>query len=188
MSDWVKDGDFKTLAKSYGKSLIEQGFRNKETGKLMNRSLFYGEKSSAVIFALAKRRSVVAIKQFRYGSGKVQTELPAGNIEKGEDILSAAARELTEETGFKSGRLVQLSPRPLWLDPASFVGFNYPVLALDCEKTGEQKLDSGEYIDRVILVSLTEWISMIESGEIDDATVIAITFLALLYLDKKKLH
>ena len=53
-----------------------------------------------VIFALKDDGNVLLVKQYRYAVKSVQTELPAGRLEKGEDPLFAAKRELREETGY----------------------------------------------------------------------------------------
>ena len=42
---------------------------------------------------------IILIRQYRYSIDDYLMELPAGRIEKGEDPLKAAQRELTEETG-----------------------------------------------------------------------------------------
>jgi len=54
----------------------------------------------AVILAITSDEKVVCIRQYRFGPSQVLTELPAGKIDEGEDSLSAAKRELLEETGF----------------------------------------------------------------------------------------
>lgn len=48
---------------------------------------------------------VCFIKSLRYTTQKVEWELPAGGIEKGEDAIKAAEREVLEETGFKTKAL-----------------------------------------------------------------------------------
>lgn len=53
-----------------------------------------------VIFAQKENGNVLLVKQYRYAVKSVQTELPAGRLEKGEDPLVAAQRELREETGY----------------------------------------------------------------------------------------
>jgi len=45
------------------------------------------------------------IKSLRYTTQKIEWEIPAGGVEKGEDILKAAEREVIEETGFKTKAL-----------------------------------------------------------------------------------
>jgi len=42
------------------------------------------------------------VKVPRYPTGKAEWEFPAGSIEPGESILQAGARELFEETGYRS--------------------------------------------------------------------------------------
>lgn len=42
---------------------------------------------------------LVMLRQYRHGYGKVSLTLPGGILEKGEDPLAAAKRELMEETG-----------------------------------------------------------------------------------------
>ena len=54
-----------------------------------------------IIYALygEKKDKVVIIRQYRYPIDDFVYELPAGLIEKGEDMKEAAVRELHEETG-----------------------------------------------------------------------------------------
>ena len=180
VSKWVKEGDPKVLAENHGKCLMLQTFVNPETGEKKDYSLFYGRGKSAIVLALTKDRLVIATKEFRFGSNKVQIQLPGGNAEGNEDILANAARELFEETGWKAGRLMRLSDR-LFGDSASLDGANYPVLALDCEWAGNQDLDQTESIE-VELFPFDRWLEMIKSGEIDDANTISITRLAEFYI------
>lgn len=54
----------------------------------------------AVVLGLTSDNYVICIKQFRFGPMQLQTELPAGKIERGEDPISAVSREFLEETGY----------------------------------------------------------------------------------------
>lgn len=183
---WVEEGEPTVLAESCGKKLVEQRFKNTRTGRTNTRSLFSG-RNSTVIFGLTPQNEVVAIRQFRFGSAKIQLELPAGNVDQGEEVLNAARREFYEETGFWARQLIWFFPGSglVWVDPASLAGGCYPVLALDCKKLGPQKLDDNEEIE-VVLVPLAEWESKTETGEVDGAMAIAVTGLALRYLRKQK--
>ncbi|MGA2052319.1 MAG: NUDIX hydrolase [Opitutales bacterium] len=53
-----------------------------------------------VVFAQTPEDRVVVMRQFRQGVGRVSLLLPAGHVEKGEEPLACAQRELLEESGF----------------------------------------------------------------------------------------
>ena len=57
---------------------------------------------SVVIAAVAKDKKVVMSRQYLHGFGHTSIVLPAGMINKGEEPLQAAKRELLEETGYAS--------------------------------------------------------------------------------------
>ncbi len=63
---------------------------------------------SVVILAIDERKSkpsVLLIRQYRYAANQELWELPAGRIDEGEDALTAAKRELAEETGYSACRV-----------------------------------------------------------------------------------
>ena len=62
-----------------------------------------------IIARLMPERSLVLVRQFRPPAGKYCLEFPAGLVEPGEDFIDAAARELSEETGY-TGKVVATLP------------------------------------------------------------------------------
>jgi ADP-ribose pyrophosphatase len=59
-----------------------------------------GEVQPAAVFMMCKyNQCIVLIKQYRYPVGGYIYELPAGLIDEGEDSITAAKREMKEETG-----------------------------------------------------------------------------------------
>lgn len=62
-------------------------------------------KESVVALLQNTNKEILFIKSLRYTTQKVEWELPAGSIEKGESILEAAKRETEEETGYKLNNL-----------------------------------------------------------------------------------
>ena len=62
-----------------------------------------------VIPVIKPDNEIVLIRQFRPPTGRYMWETPAGLIDPGEDVETAALRELAEETGF-SGKITRLLP------------------------------------------------------------------------------
>lgn len=71
------------------------------------------------IVAVTAAGEVVMVEQYRFGSGEVGLEPPAGIVEPDEPSLTAAKRELLEETGYGGGRwcyLGAVQPNPAFHD------------------------------------------------------------------------
>jgi ADP-ribose pyrophosphatase len=87
---------------------------------------------AAAVIALVEGKLLV-VEQFRKPLEKFQIEIPAGRIDPGEEPLAAAARELEEETGYRSSRLQLLSAfytSPGFADEKLFVYFTDEVETL----------------------------------------------------------
>lgn len=63
---------------------------------------------AAVILPVLDDGSIVLIRNDRFAVNEQLLELPAGTLERGEEPLACAARELTEETGYTAARLERL--------------------------------------------------------------------------------
>lgn len=59
---------------------------------------------AVVVLPFSGKNEIILIKQYRYSLQKEFLELPAGTLEKGEDPLEAAKRELLEETGYAAAK------------------------------------------------------------------------------------
>lgn len=121
-----------------------------------------------------KEGKVALVKQFRYPYKEELLELPAGKLNRGEDPLLAAKRELEEETGVVSKELrllLTLYPSPGYSDEKIYI---YRATA---QEEGAQKLDEDEFLS-VCYVPLEKAYEMIRNGKICDAKTIA----ALLFI------
>ena len=149
-------------------------------GKLLDATIFEFH-SWANIVALTKNNEVVLVSQYRHGVCEVLLEFPGGIVEDGEDPLQGAKRELLEETGYTSSKLIQVGK--MYPNPALQTNTLYCYLGLDAEKVTEQSLDAGEDID-VRLMPLDELIEMAKRGEFPHALMTAVLFSTLAYMGK----
>lgn len=112
---------------------------------------------------------LVMIKQYRHGSKDTHIEIVGGAIDKGEDPLEAAKRELLEEVGYESDEWEQLAiTRP---NPAIQDNRMFSYVAKNAKEVAEQDLDPYEEID-VVLYSKEEVKEMISKNEIDHSLIL----------------
>jgi len=128
-----------------------------------------GPKDGVVIAAEDEGR-ILMVKQFRYPVQDVLYELPAGKLDKdNEDILSAAKRELEEETGYTAENWESLGY--IWTSPGFCTERLFVFKASNLSYKG-QHLDEDEILD-FIPVEKDKILDMIQLGIINDAKSIA---------------
>src|SRR5678816_454926 len=60
---------------------------------------------AVAIVAFDPKGDILLVRQFRLAAGKILSEIPAGTMNRGEDPVACAIREMQEETGYKPGKL-----------------------------------------------------------------------------------
>jgi ADP-ribose pyrophosphatase len=119
---------------------------------------------------------IVLVRQYRYAVDRWIWELPAGNVEPGEDIETAARRECHEEIGRvpdRIERLTELYPTPGYSDEV-MVFFRLVGLSIPVEPA---RLDEDEILEPQ-LFTLADVRTRIQRGEIRDMkTVLGIRML-----------
>ncbi len=142
-------------------------------GKTADREVVVHRGAVAVV-AVTDNDEIILIKQFRYPTGKVLWEVPAGKIDAGEIPEDCAVRELAEETGFGARQWEHLST--FYTTPGFSDEIMYVYLARDLY-IDERKMDDDEFID-MYRVPVKNAVEMVISGEISDAKSIAGILLA----------
>jgi len=131
----------------------------------------------AVIVPVLNNGKIILVKQYRYPHNEIILELPAGKLDKGEDPLNCAVRELKEETGYTSNNIIKLGK--IYTTP----GFCNEVLHIFLAKdlsAGKHNREEGEEGMELIELSVEEIEEKIKSGEIVDAkTICGITMYKL---------
>ena len=118
--------------------------------------------AAAVVPFLAEDE-VVLIRQFRHAAGGTILEVPAGKLDAGEPPERCAARELTEEAGYRAGRLVALGS--IWTTPGFTDEKIHLFLAHELKK-GTHKREADEFME-VHTRRWSEAMNMIRNGQIE---------------------
>lgn len=146
----------------------------KDTVKIPNGNIaewdFIGHKGAAAVLPVLKNGNVLMVRQYRNALDRYTLEIPAGGLESPDEPMSdCAARELEEETGYKSDNLEML------LSLHTTVAFcNEKIevfLARNLVKTS-QHLDEDEYID-VEEHSIEELVEAVYLGKIEDSKTVS---------------
>lgn len=150
--------------------------------KKINHNFYSLELSDWInIFALTDNDKVILVKQHRLGKDIITLEVPAGGINKDEAPEVAAKRELAEETGFTTDKIIML--KKISVNPAIQTNVCYFYLALNCKKTQKKNFDPGEEIE-VVLKDKKEVFNSFHTDLIDNSLAFLSVLLARDYLKK----
>lgn len=127
---------------------------------------------AAAMLAFDEKGRVLLVNQWRTALSRVNTEIPAGKIDPGEDPLTCATRELAEETGFRAGRIEQIA------SITTSAGFCDELLhifvAHDLMPANRTSADEDEFIE-LVWVDFEEAVAACLKGYIEDAkTIVAL--------------
>lgn len=123
------------------------------------------------VVAVDSEQNVYMVRQFRYPLMAETLEIPAGKLNRGEDIYKAGQRELMEETGLAADNMELLGQ--FYVTPG-FCDEKISVYLAKEFTQGEACPDDDEFLN-CEKFPLTELLDMIETGKIQDAkTVIGI--------------
>lgn len=120
---------------------------------------------TVAVVALTEDGDVILARQYRPGPGLVIDELPGGMVDPGEDVATAAARELLEETGYRAGSLEVLGAA--WLAGFSTIR-QHAALARGCVKVAEPE-NAGDESCQAVTVPMADFVAQVREGRLTDA-------------------
>jgi ADP-ribose pyrophosphatase len=127
---------------------------------------------SVVILAVKESRSdprVLLVRQYRHAAQQYLWELCAGRIDKGESDLTAAKRELLEETGFSATRWKRILR--FYASPG-FVAETMSIYLARGLRPGTAQPEEDEVIE-IRLFPLSVAVRMVMTGKIQDGKTIS---------------
>lgn len=138
---------------------------------------------AVAVLALVDGKLLV-VEQYRKPLERSQVEIPAGKLEKGEDPLEAAGRELEEETGYHANRLRLITSF------ATSPGFADEIIHLFVAEeltAGTANPDDDEFLD-VESLTLEQAKQYIAEGRICDSKTLMAVYLWEIYTLTGRFH
>lgn len=145
---------------------------------------FIKHNGAAAVVPVDKEGRLIMVRQYRNALDRYTIEIPAGGLNGADEpTMDAAARELTEETGYRAEKLeLLLTIRTT----VAFCNEKIDIYVATGLTPGKQHLDEDEYVD-VKAYELEELIEKILAGEIQDSkTVASILAYKEKYVNKQK--
>lgn len=127
-----------------------------------------GTGNAVAMFAVDTDNKILLVIQPRVSlpdKNKVNIEIPAGYIENGENAIESGIRELEEETGYTSDKVILVDE---YYPSLGASGEKITlILALNCKKVKELNLDKDEYLYN-IKVNIDEFRYLLDNDYIKD--------------------
>jgi ADP-ribose pyrophosphatase len=120
---------------------------------------------SAVMMAVDKKKRVLLVRQYRLPAEKYLWELPAGKLDKGENALQAAKRELVEETGYRAKtwtKLISFYPSPGYVQEKMTIYVATGLTAGEATPMEDERIETGWFTRKQLG-------KMIRKNKIEDA-------------------
>ncbi len=125
---------------------------------------------AAVMVPVTDSGKVIFVRQFRYATGELLLELPAGKLDPGEQPADCAARETAEETGFRPNSVEKMGE--FYTAPGFCDELIRVFLVTDLVPAPEAVTDPDEVVE-VVTLTVEDYGEMVANGEIRDAKTLA---------------
>lgn len=131
---------------------------------------FVWNKGAAAVVPVRDDGKIIMVKQYRNAIDRETIEIPAGGLNYPEEpTADAAARELEEETGFKTENIEFLISIKTTV---AFCNENIDIYVARNLKPSKQNLDEDEFIN-VEVYSIEELCELIYAGKIEDSKTVS---------------
>ncbi|MDO4291775.1 MAG: NUDIX hydrolase [Eubacteriales bacterium] len=131
---------------------------------------FIGHKGAAAVVPVREDGKLLMVRQWRNALDRYTLEIPAGGLNGADEPpVKAAARELEEETGYRSHELEHLISLRTTV---AFCNEKIEIYVARNLEPAHQHLDEDEFID-VKACTVEELCAMIYAGQIEDGKTIA---------------
>ncbi|WP_214797928.1 MULTISPECIES: NUDIX hydrolase [unclassified Exiguobacterium] len=149
---------------------VEKHVVSLPNGNTSVRELVYHNGAVAVLL-VDESEKIVMVEQYRKAFESMSLEIPAGKLEKGEEPLASAKRELEEETGYTAESLEKIFS---FYGAPGFCSERVDVFVAKGLSAGEMNLDEDEFLN-VKRYTFDEAVDLLDRGIITDAkTIMAI--------------
>ncbi|WP_214777446.1 NUDIX hydrolase [Exiguobacterium sp. s22] len=149
---------------------VEKHVVSLPNGNTSVRELVY-HNGAVAILVIDESDKIVMVEQYRKAFESMSLEIPAGKLEKGEEPVSSAERELEEETGYTAESLEKIFS---FYGAPGFCSERVDVFVARGLSAGEMNLDEDEFLN-VKRYSFDEAVDLLNRGVITDAkTIMAI--------------
>lgn len=141
------------------------------------------------IVAITPEEKMLFVRQFRKPLERVILEIPAGKIDPGEGTHPeiTGARELEEETGYRTQKMTKLAS--MYLSPGFANEMLHLYLAEGLEKVEDPRAMDEDEVIEVYELTLDEALERLQTGEICDAkTIYALQYWQLAIAKGRECH
>lgn len=135
-----------------------QNPRNEKSQKM----IILQSKDAVNVVAISPQKTIVFVRQYRFGIEDFTLELPGGLVNHDEERMPAVKRELREETGYVSDQweeLGKIASNPVFMD-----SYIYHYLAENANAKFDLALDDGEDVE-IVEIPLEEVKKMLYAGK-----------------------
>ncbi|WP_455331316.1 NUDIX domain-containing protein [Exiguobacterium profundum] len=146
---------------------VEKHVVSLPNGNTSVRELVYHNGAVAVL-VIDESDNIVMVEQYRKAFESMSLEIPAGKLEKGEEPMASAERELEEETGYTAESLEKIFS---FYGAPGFCSERVDVYVAKGLSAGEMNLDEDEFLN-VKRYSFDEAVDLLDRGIITDAKTI----------------